>query len=162
MEEILIDSNNFTNLKKIGQTKYIEQVLVLMEQKIGVNNTKKVMFECGINCCGKSWSKFAKRIYNTSKTIEGFIHNLNKEEKKYNTYISFDKNINTIQVKRTKCICGLINKGNIFSHNNLYCSCSNGHMHAFFNSVFTVGQITLEQSIYSGNESCVWQVSLKE
>lgn len=162
MEDILFDSNDFKNLKKKEQTKYVGTVVKRMEQIIGKDNTKKVLFECGKNCCGKSWSDFAKRIYNNSDSIESFIHNLNKEEIKYDTFISFDKNKNTIQVKRTKCICGLINKGEIFSDTNLYCNCSNGHMAAFFDPIFRVDKIVLEQSIYNGNDSCIWKIILCE
>jgi len=161
MEDILFDSNNFTSLKKKEQTQYVGTVVERMEQLIGEDNTKKVLFECGKNCCGKSWTDFAKKIYNNSDSIENFIDNLNKEEIKYNTFITFNKNKNTIQVKRTKCICGLINKGEIFSHTNLYCSCSNGHMSAFFNSIFRVDEVVLVKSIYNGNDSCVWEVLLK-
>ena len=162
IEEILFDSKNFTNLKKKEQTQYVGTVVKRMEQSIGEDNTKIVLFECGKKCCGKSWSDFAKRIFNNSDSIENFIDNLNLEEIKYNTFIRFDKNRNTIQVKRTKCICGLINKGEIFSDASLYCNCSDGHMSAFFNSVFRVDKIILEQSIYNGSDSCVWEVLLTE
>lgn len=160
MEDILFDSKNFTNLKKKEQTQYVGAVVNRMEQLIGEDNTKKVLSECGKNCCGKSWADFAKRIYSNSDSIERFVNNLNKEEIKYNTYFTFDKIRNTIQVKRTKCICGLINKGEIFSNTNLYCNCSNGHMSAFFSSIFRVDKIILEQSLYNGDDSCVWEVLL--
>jgi hypothetical protein len=162
MDDILFDSDNFTKLKKTDQTQYVETVVNRMEQLIGEDNTKKVLFECGKNCCGKSWSNFAKRIYNNSNSIEDFVKKLNKEEIKYNTIISYDKNKRSIQVKRTKCICGLINKGKIFNNTNFYCNCSNGHMSAFFSSIFKVDKIVFQQSIYNGNDSCVWQILLAE
>jgi hypothetical protein len=162
LEEILFDSIHFTNLKKKDQTQYVGTVVKRMEQLIGEDKTRMVLFECGKNCCGKSWTDFAKRIYNNSDSIENFIDNLNGEELKYNTFITFDKSKNSIQVKRTKCICGLINKGEIFSNPNLYCNCSEGHMAAFFSSILSVDKIVLEQSIYNGNENCVWEVLLAE
>lgn len=161
MEHILFDSENFTSLKKKEQTQYVETIVNRMEQSLGEENTRKVLFECGKNCCGKSWSNFAKNIYNNSDSIENFIENLNKEEKQYNTFITMDKNEKTIRVKRTKCICGLINKGDKFNRSNLYCSCSIGHMSAFFNYIFKVNKIILESSIYNGNDTCEWKILIQ-
>ena len=102
MDDILFDSDNFTKLKKTAQTEYVEIVVNRMEQLIGEDNTKKVLFECGKNCCGKSWSNFAKRIYNNSNSIEDFVKKLNEEEIKYSTIISYDKNKRAIQVRKNK------------------------------------------------------------
>lgn len=132
-----------------------------MEAEIGVENTKKVMFECGAKCCGKSWSKWAKAIWDNSDSLDDFFVNLNKEEEKYSTQMTYDKAENTVSVMRTKCICGLINKGAIATDDNLYCSCSSGHMDVFFNAVFTVDKVELEQSIFNGARTCNWKVQLK-
>jgi hypothetical protein len=161
MDKILSDSSNLSTLKNKEQTKYVETVLSRMEEEIGTENTKQVMFECGAKCCGKSWVKFAQTIFNNSNSVENFFDKLNKEEKKYNTYISFNEDENNIEVKRTKCICGLINKGEIFSNNSLFCFCSNGHMWKFFHSIFSVDKISFEQSIFSGADVCSWKIKLK-
>ncbi len=159
MESVLFDSSSFPKLTNKKKVRYVETVVDRMEEKIGTVNTKKVLSRCGVQCCGKSWSNFAKNIWNNSNSLKDFFNNLNKEEEKYNTIISFEKEKNTVYVMRTKCICGLINKGDI-SKENLFCSCSNGHMDAFFNSVFSVKNVELQQAIFTGADSCKWKVEL--
>lgn len=162
MKNILYDSKNFTKLKKTDQTKYIENVMNRMVDTIGQENTDEVLFACGEQCCGKSWSNFAKGIWNNSKSTDDFFINLNKEEKKYNTYISYNSSNKTIIVNRTKCICGLVNKGGHFTSNKSFCNCSIGHMSMFFNSIFSVKNIQLEKSILRGDDKCEWNIILNE
>jgi hypothetical protein len=97
-----------------------------------------------------------------SKSLEDFFVNLNNEEKKYDTHMYYDAEQKSITVIRDKCICGLINKGNVFRENNTYCNCSIGHMSVFFNAIFRVDNIQLMHSIYSGDERCEWIIRLKE
>jgi hypothetical protein len=160
MEEILYDSKNFPKLKKPEQTKYVETVMGRMGKYIGKENTEKVIFECGSQCCGKSWSNFVKRIWDQSESTTDFFKKLNEEEEKYNTQFTYKPDKNLITVERSKCICGLINKGTPFRTHKEYCKCSIGHMSVFFNTVFNVREIKIEQSIYSGSEKCKWQIKL--
>jgi len=162
MDNILLDSLKFPKLNKNEQTKYVENVMEKMEKEIGSQNAKKVMFQCGQQCCGKSWSNFAKRIWDDSKSPEDFFVNLNKEEGKYNTQIIYDPKNKTIKVIRTKCICGLINKGKTFTKNKSFCNCSLGHMKAFFETVFELEEVRSEKTIFSGDKSCEWLVKLKK
>jgi hypothetical protein len=161
MEDILYDSENFARLNKINQTIYIETVINRMIDKIGEENAENVLFECGAQCCGKSWSKFAKRIWDNSKSHNDFFKNLNYEEQKYNTKISYNSLDKSIAVERSKCICGLINKGDQFKSTKDYCKCSIGHMSVFFNTVFMVKEIQLENSIYSGADRCKWNIKIE-
>jgi len=162
MDRILFDSSEFPNLKKKEQTKYVETVMERMEKNIGLENTKKILKECGAQCCGKSWSNFVRQIWDNSKSQEDFFVNLNNEEKKYDTHITYDSEHKSITVFRGKCICGLINKGNVFRNNSVFCNCSIGHMSVFFNSIYRVDNIQLMQSIYSGDERCEWTIKLDE
>jgi hypothetical protein len=159
---ILFDSTNFSMLTKIQQTEYIETIMQRMENTIGVESANKVLFECGAQCCGKSWSKFAKNIWEESNSIEDFFKKINKAEEKYNTLFLYDSKNNLIILKRTKCICGLINKGKLFSNNKLFCNCSLGHMNVFFNAVFNVEKIELKKSIFSGDNNCEWMIQLNK
>ncbi len=160
MEEILYDSKNFPKLKKVEQTKYVETVMGRMGKSIGKENTEKVLFECGSQCCGKSWSNFVKRIWNQSESATDFFKKLNEKEEKYNTQFTYKPDKSLIIVERSKCICGLINKGKLFRTYKEYCKCSIGHMSVFFNTVFNVKEINMEQSIYSGSKKCKWQIRL--
>lgn len=162
MEIILYDSIEFIKLKKPAQTEYIETIMDRMVKTIGQDNTNEVLFACGAQCCGKSWSNFAVSIWKSSKSIDDFFINLNREEKKYNTHISYKPLEKVLTVTRSKCICGLINKGTNFRHNNSYCNCSLGHMSIFFNSVFGVRNITLEKTIFNGADKCEWSIELEE
>ncbi len=162
MEDILYDSTSFPKLKKPEQTKYVETVMARMDKSIGKENAEKVLIECGAQCCGKSWSRFVKGIWHQSESIYDFFIKLNEEEEKYNTQFTYDPNRNSIVVERSKCICGLINKGKPFKTNKDYCKCSIGHMSVFFNTVFNVKEIQIEQSIYSGSDTCKWQIQLNE
>ncbi len=161
MDKVLFDSVAFPHLKKKEQTQYIETVMVRMEKSIGLENTKKVLQECGAQCCGKSWSRFAKETWDRSKSPEDFFVNLNREEEKYATRFSYDPGQQSITVIRDQCICGLINKGNVFGENRTFCHCSIGHMSVFFNAVFSVDSIQLRQSIYAGDKRCEWAIQLK-
>ncbi len=162
MENILYDSIEFSKLKKPEQTKYIESIMNRLVDTVGQEKTDEVLFACGEQCCGKSWSKFAKRIWEDSNSTEDFFMNLNKEEEKYDTYISYDSVKKEVTVNRNKCICGLINKGEHFNDNKSFCNCSIGHMSVFFNSVFSVQDIQLEKSIFNGDEKCEWTIKLFE
>jgi len=162
MDKILFDSLEFPHLKKKEQTKYIGTVMERMEINIGLENTKKILKECGAQCCGKSWSNFVRQIWDNARSPAEFFVNLNKEEKKYDTHITYDSEHNCITVVRDKCICGLINKGNVFSNNSVFCNCSIGHMSVFFNSIFRVADIQLIKSIYSGDDKCLWEILLEE
>jgi len=161
MASIVSDSLDFPKLTKNEQTEYIEKVIVRMQKTIGLENTKRVMFKCGAQCCGKSWSQFAQTIFERSANLEDFFANLNKEEKQYNTKISYNEKDNTITVTRSKCICGLINKGSYFKENKGFCACSIGHMDKFFSTLFDLKNIELKGSIYSGNDKCEWLIELK-
>lgn len=160
MDSILINSIDFPKLNKEQKVKYVEATVKRMEAEIGEANTKNVLFQCGVKCCGKSWTRFARNIWDKSDSLEVFFINLNKEEEKYNTVISFEKKKNIVYVMRTKCICGLINKGTISAEKNLFCNCSNGHMNAFFNSIFSVKEVKLEQAIFSGANTCKWKIKM--
>ena len=162
MEDILYDSKNFPKLKKPEQTRYVEAVIGRMDQHIGKVNAESVLFECGAQCCGKSWSGFVKRIWNQSDSINDFITRLNEEEAKYSTQFTYDPTKNSIAVERSKCICGLINKGKPFETHKGFCKCSIGHMSVFFNTVFDVKEIQIEQSIYSGSDTCKWTIQLNK
>lgn len=161
MEKILFDSSNFPKMKKIEQTNYVEIITTRMNEIIGFENTKKVLFECGSQCCGKSWSKFVKDIWDKSKSLDEFFKSINKAEEKYNTNFTYDSEKRIITLIRTKCICGLINKGEHFFKDKTFCNCSLGHMSIFFNSVFDVEDIKLEKSIYSGDKICKWLIKIK-
>jgi hypothetical protein len=160
MEDILYDSENFIKLNKIAQTKYIETVVSRMIDCIGKEHTEKVLFECGAQCCGKSWSEFARHIWHCSDSIDDFFENLNEEEKKYNTTFFYNSEKKSIIVERITCICGLINKGNHFESTIDFCKCSIGHMYIFFNSVFSVKSIHHEKSIYAGADKCRWRIQI--
>ncbi len=160
MEDILLDSDKFTKLKKPEQTRFVETVVTRMVENIGEKKSEKVLFDCGAQCCGKSWSGFVKRIYDDSGSLDEFFKNLNEEEKKYNTTIRFNSDDKIIIVARSKCICGLINKGAHFESNSEYCKCSLGHMSQFFNTVFSVKELKMLKSIYSGDDTCEWEIKI--
>lgn len=162
MHKVLFDSSEFPHIKKKDQTKYIETVMERMEKNIGLENTKSILRECGAQCCGKSWSHFVRRIWDNAKSPADFFANLNNEEKKYDTQITYDSENKSISVVRDKCICGLIKKGDIFNKPSVFCNCSIGHMSVFFSSIFRVANIQLMKSIYSGDETCEWTIKLEE
>jgi hypothetical protein len=159
MEKIVFDSLEFTKMKKKEQNKYIEKIMSRMVREIGKENTNKVMFDCGYQCCGKSWSKLVKNIWDNSNSLDDFFVNLNKQEEKYNTFIK--NNGDTITVIREKCICGMVNKGAKFEKNKTYCNCSIGHMQKFFSTIFQLGEIKLLKSIMNGDEKCEWEIEYK-
>lgn len=161
METIVFDSRSFPKLKKKEQTEYVEKVVTRMTEVIGKNETEKVLFECGAQCCGKSWVKFVREIWEESDSLESFFKNLDKQEEKYSTQIKFIPGESLIVVERNKCICGLINKGEIFQSNKDYCKCSKGHMSEFFNALFNVINIKLTESIYSGSRRCQWKITIE-
>ena len=162
MESILHDSGEFSTLKKVDQAKYVEVVVGRMTESLGQEMTDRVLYECGAQCCGKSWSNFAKRIRQASSSLDDFVDNLNKEEAKYNTRVEYCSLENSVVVERTKCICGLVNKGLPFESNSRFCNCSIGHMAAFFATVFNVDQVELEETISAGSSRCRWKILLKK
>ena len=121
MDKVLFDSSEFPHLKKKEQTKYIETVMDRMEESIGLDNTKKILQACGAQCCGKSWSDFVRRIWDQAESPADFFVKLNNEEKKYATEITYHPAGKSISVVRNKCICGLINKGDLFNHGSVNC-----------------------------------------
>lgn len=161
MPQILDDSDKFTTLKKSDQTDYVETVIGRMNVFIGEENTNKVLFECGAQCCGKSWSDFALKIWKQSTSLNDFFIRLNEEEKKYNTFIEYHPESKTIIVERSACICGLINKGKHFTYDKKFCNCSIGHMSVFFNTIFSVTDIQLVNSIFAGAEKCRWLLTIR-
>jgi len=162
MESILHDSGEFSTLKKVEQAKYVEVVVGRMTEGLGQEMTDRVLYECGAQCCGKSWSNFAKRIRQASSSLADFVDNLNKEEAKYNTRIEYCSLENSVVVERTKCICGLVNKGLPFESNSSFCNCSIGHMAKFFSTVFNVDKVELEETISAGSNRCRWKILLQK
>ncbi|MGL1930390.1 MAG: DUF6144 family protein [Desulfotalea sp.] len=160
MEDILHDSTGFPKLKKPEQTKYVETVIGRLKESIGEDKTNKILFDCGAKCCSKLWTSFVKNIWSQSESLQDFFKLLNEEEEKYNTTLEYNSTDNTITVQRSKCICGMINKGKPFTTHKEYCMCSIGHMSVFFNTVFDVKEINILGSIYSGSEKCTWLVEL--
>lgn len=162
MEPILHDSLKFSNLRKTDQAKYVELVVSRIVDDIGLEHAKRVLYECGAQCCGKSWSGFAKRIWEASTTLGEFVEKLNTEEEQYSTHIEYSSIDNSLTVERTKCICGLVNKGLPFDGDSHFCSCSLGHMAVFFGAVLSVDRIELEETISTGSKRCRWRVFLQE
>lgn len=160
MADILFDSDKFTTLPKKEQTAYIETVITRMDSIIGEENAAEVLFACGEQCCGKSWSDFVNDIYDNAASLDDFFTTLNEKEAQYNTRITWNSERRQIIVERLRCICGLINKGRPFTTNAGFCRCSLGHMSSFFNTVFPVEEIQLVQSIYDGSETCRWHIQL--
>ena len=163
LDSIVHDSKDFPGLKKPEQTEYLETVMDRMVEQLGRENTDSVLFACGEQCCGKSWSEFAKGIMARNiGSVDDFIAKLNIEEKKYDTYMTYDAAHGEIAVFRKSCICGLINKGKPFRSNKSFCNCSLGHMSFFFRSVLEVKEITLLRTIMNGDDRCEWRVKLAE
>ena len=161
MEHILHDSGRFGSLKKHDQVKYVGTVVERMVEHIGRQNTDRVLFECGLQCCGKTWSGFVKRIWDESTSVDGFFAKLNEEEEDFGTTFSYDPDGRTITIERGRCLCGLVNKGRSPLNNSGYCRCSVGHWYGFFNAVFAVEEIVLEQSICADARSCKWKVVIR-
>ena len=162
MPGILYDSPEFPRLPKAKQARYVETVVDRMVDRIGEDNTRRVLFECGAQCCGRSWSAFSRQIWDRSRSLAGFIADLNRAEEKYNTRMSYLPEGSAIIVERTRCICGLINKGLPFDADNIFCTCSIGHMQKFFRAVLDVESVTLVQTIASGADTCEWRIVVKE
>jgi hypothetical protein len=162
MEPILHDSSKFSKLRKTDQAKYVELVVSRIVDDIGLEDANRVLYECGAQCCGKSWSGFAKRIWEASTTLVEFVEKLNTEEEKYSTHIEYSSADSSLTVERTKCICGLVNKGLPFDGDSHFCSCSLGHMAVFFGAVLSVDRIELEETISAGSKRCRWRVFLQE
>jgi hypothetical protein len=80
MDKILHDSKEFTTLRKKEQTEYVETVMIRMTNLLGQQNRDDVLFNCGQQCCGKSWVNFAKNIWIKSDSIDSFFINLNQAE----------------------------------------------------------------------------------
>jgi hypothetical protein len=162
LDNILYDSMEFPKMNKKQKAEYIQLVIIRMEKYIGKDNTLKVLNSCGKQCCGKSWTTFAKDIWDETKELTRFFEFLNIREKAYNTEFVYNKEKNTIIINRGKCLCGLVEKAQFKYDTGRYCECSTGHFKEFFEAIFSVEDISIKQSILYGADCCTWEVKLKE
>jgi len=162
LDVILGDSMEYIRMGKKEKAGYIRSVIERMERYMGKDNVKKVMSDCGRQCCGKSWTDFIDGIHCASKDINDFFELLNIEEKNYGTEFVFLQENNMIVIERSRCLCGLVEKARYKHENRNYCECSTGHFREFLGKVFTVEDILLKQSILCGADKCVWEVKIVE
>jgi hypothetical protein len=162
LDEILGDSTRYTGMDKKEKAEYIRAVIERMEDHLGRDDSKKVMSDCGKQCCGKSWSNFIRDIWDKTGDMDRFFELLNIKERNYGTEFVFDKESNTILIERNKCICGLVEKARYLHEKGMYCECSTGHFREFFGQIFIVEDVLLKQSILSGSNRCRWEVDIRE
>jgi hypothetical protein len=162
LDVILGDSMEYINMDKKEKAGYIRTVIERMENHIGRDNAKKVMGDCGRQCCGKSWSCFIKDIRDKTRDMTRFFELLNIKERNYGTVFVFNKEKNTVLIKRDKCLCGLVEKARYKHENGVYCECSTGHFREFLGKIFTVEDVLLKQSILYGSDRCIWEVKIRE
>ena len=162
LDKILYDSMGFLKMNKKQKAEYIQLVIIRMEKYLGKDNTQKVLSSCGKQCCGKSWATFVKDIWDETKELTRFFELLNLREKPYNTEFVYNKEKNTVIIERSKCLCGLVEKAQYKHETGLYCECSTGNFKEFFETIFIVEDVNLQQSILYGSDCCKWEVRIKE
>ncbi len=160
LEYIFYDSMQFSSMGKKEKVKYIEEVIQRLDQRLGHEVATKILKNCGRQCCGKSWANFVTDIHDATENIDDFFILLNEREAPYNTVFDYHSARNEITITRQKCLCGLIDKAKRQFESNLYCACSTGHFEKFFDTVFSVEGIRLNQSILTGAKFCEWTVKI--
>ncbi len=160
LADIMPESWTFSQMSPKEKTQYVFRVVKRMETHLGSEPTKAVMHRCGQQCCGKSWIGFVQDIWAESKDLNDFFTRLNHQERAYHTVFSYSPKSRTIEIDRTRCICGLAGNARYPTDSTLFCECSAGHFSEFFCSVFDVRDISLKQSLLAGADSCKWILTI--
>jgi len=137
------------------QAKYIKKVMDKIIETQGEEVAEKVMKPCGYQCISASIIEKAKKLYEKSGNIDGFLQLLNEQHIGGGHLHTKDGKI--IGVYNT-CYCGLAKQAKDMSP--AYCYCSTGWFEKLFSSVLrSPVKVKKIQSILGGADKCIFEIS---
>lgn len=125
--------------------------------KIDSNALNTLFIECG-KACSKSYTKeIYIEEYKLSNNMSHFLKRLSNKFPELQIQI---KNENTFIFSYDRCMCDLVQDG--YVSNNLLCRCSEMSLKENWEAIIGKGnvEVTLLQSILSGDERCALEVSI--
>jgi hypothetical protein len=152
--KILKDSDRYSSYNPSKKAEWWRNTVILMEHELGIEKTKEILSKCGSKCCGSGHRKTVRKKFEESASIEEFLNKISAKDVTY-TLI----NNNTILVKYQRCFCGQVKATKTTFSNLTYCHCSAEFNRQYFSSAFNKpANVTLIQSVISGEESCQFHV----
>jgi hypothetical protein len=132
---------------------WVKEMVGRLEANVSPDQYLKIMQDCGRKCFGPTHRKLVRKIWNESKSINGFLNKLN--EKGIGGGRLTLGNSNIITGGYDKCYCGLVKKTNKPFPTKTYCHCSSGWYRQLFEAAWEREvQVELLQSIITGAKTC--------
>ncbi len=158
--QVMHDVDQFESTSNYAtKAAWLRKAVERLEELVGKETTRKIMENCGRQCCGQTYRKRAQHLMSESKSMEEFIENLNRNRigggrlklKDENTITGGYDHCYCEQVKHTK---------ELFS--KTYCYCSAGWYKQLFESALGRSvDVEPVQTIIMGAESCEFIIHFK-
>ncbi|MBU5437317.1 hypothetical protein KQI42_04810 [Tissierella sp. MSJ-40] len=138
------------------QGKYIRNILCELENQLDEEAIGMIMKPCGHLCISNKTINEAKKLYETSETIEEFLVLLNKNHIGGGELHMDNGNIIGVY---NKCYCGIAKS--VKDMHPTYCNCSAGWFEKLFESVFKKSvEVKKLQTILGGSDKCIFEIRL--
>ncbi len=161
--KVMEESDRYNSFKIPEKSNWWKNAVERLEKEIGQNKAEEIMRLCGERCCGKGIRKTAKRLMSESGSLEEFLVKASTDGLKEGEveYKLTDKN--TITGTFYRCFCKQVSKSDSLFKNTTYCQCSaEFHKNYFEAALERSVEVTMNQSIISGAENCVFTIHIGE
>lgn len=135
------------------KAKWVREMVVRLEDRVGPEKAKSIMESCGRKCCGVTSRKRAKACASKAKTLQQLIDNMNKMRVGGGRLKVKDEH--TVLGGYDRCYCGLVSKTEERFPDLGYCQCSVGWYKQLFETALgRPVKVEIKQSIINGAKSC--------
>ncbi len=153
VEQTIDDIDAYLKFNNSEKADWWRKTIADLEKSIGKPALIKVMRACGSKCCGVTSRKRAKVYWSQSKSLKGFINNLNKHHLGGGRL----KLINEHRITGgyDTCYCGQVKYTTEPFPSDTYCQCSTAWYKQLFETALGKPvKVELKQSIIQGAKSC--------
>lgn len=137
------------------QAKYVKEIMNEINKTQGEEAGEKILRPCGHQCISNSVIEKAKKLYQNSNSIDGFLQLLNEQRIGGGELHTKDGKIIGIY---NACYCGIAKQAKDMSP--VYCYCSAGWFEKLFSSILGDSvKVNKIQSILDGSDKCIFEIS---
>ena len=156
MIKILRNSDKYNSLSPSKKAEWWKDAIILMENEISIDKTKKILCQCGQKCCGQGHRKTVRKKFEESKSIEEFLEKISIKDVSYEL---IDKK--TIVAEYQRCFCGSVKSTKTTFPNLTYCECGSEFNRQYFSSAFGKPvNVELIKSVINGSDSCKYVIHI--
>ena len=154
-------SSGYNKLSAVQKALWWKNAVEKMDAALGGDAALTVMTQCGAKCCGAGHRKTARRLMESSDSVEEFLAGLEKLVKNEGDLSYSLAEDGKILARHNKCFCGQVKRSPEKHSNALYCSCSVEFNRRFFSAAFNKPvEVELKKTILCGDDYCEFEITV--